>query len=89
MGTFLFGLARPGVPAGYGDFSVQISRIRCSQCNPAQPCEYIAWADRNATDTDKQEVTELLTRLLEGDHPDHRPDRYEGMTLPDLRLKCR
>ena len=89
MGIFLFGMARPGVSAGYGDFSVEIARIGCPRCPPASPSEYIAWGDRNASDAEKQEASALLTQLVEQEHPYHRPDRYEGMTLPDLRLRCR
>jgi hypothetical protein len=89
MGTFLFGMARRAISAGYGYFSVQIARIRCSLCPSGKETEYIAWGDRNASDADKQEAAALLTQLVERDHPEHRVDRYEGMTLEDLRLRSR
>ena len=62
-------------------------RLGREQSSPGYPeLEDIAWGDANAAEADRREASALLTELVEGDHPQHRPV-YGGMTIEELRQR--
>ena len=88
MSNIYFGATRARLFVEHPVFSVPISRARCSKCPAATPAEYIAWGDPDAAEAERREASALLTELVEGDHPQHRPV-YGGMTIGELRQQVR
>ncbi len=85
MSQTYFGATRADFFAGQQVFKVPIARIRCTRCQGVSDAEYIAWANTDAAEAVRKEVSDLLTGLIERDHPHHWPAVCGGSTLEELR----
>ncbi len=85
MSQTYFGATRADFFAGQKVFEVPIARIRCTRCRGVSDGEYIAWANTDTAEAVRKEASDLLTGLIERDHPHHRPAVCGGSTLKELR----